>query len=268
MKRLICLVLIMSSVLVGCASASEVNYNDCVRIVRNAYTSVVESNADGDAAYNEIYNVILDLRGALLFNNKKEIDYARVKLFGWEDESTNSELLEMSSALLEFIVPDSEDKLSALMQKFAVMDSVAGTITPTKVAITVEDMDTFVAELGLCKKATGYVLAMLNIYKFGGNAIEFTETGFKFSWTAIGAYKLKIDDAILAQRSSKDSTTKSIVITADSARVRTEPSITSGLIETVYKNETFTMLGESGDFYKISINGRTGYVHKGVSKIK
>lgn len=63
-------------------------------------------------------------------------------------------------------------------------------------------------------------------------------------------------------------TPKSVIITADSAKIRTEASISAGLVKTAYKGEYFTLLGESGDFYKISISGKTGYVHKDVSGIQ
>lgn len=59
-----------------------------------------------------------------------------------------------------------------------------------------------------------------------------------------------------------------VVITGDSAKVRTEASIYSGLIKTVYKGESFIYMGTSGDFYIIVIDGKTGYVHKGVSTIQ
>ena len=61
---------------------------------------------------------------------------------------------------------------------------------------------------------------------------------------------------------------KRIVITGDSAKIRSEASISSGLIRTVYKGEIFPCEGESGDFYIIEIDGRTGYVHKGVATIQ
>ena len=61
---------------------------------------------------------------------------------------------------------------------------------------------------------------------------------------------------------------KMVVITSDSAKIRTEASISAGLVKTAYKGESFTLLGESGDFYQISVNGKTGYIHKGVCKIQ
>ena len=71
----------------------------------------------------------------------------------------------------------------------------------------------------------------------------------------------------LAPDANHEATT-SVVITADSAKIRTEASISAGLVKTAYKGEAFTLLGESGDFYKISVNGNTGYIHKGVCKIQ
>jgi len=55
---------------------------------------------------------------------------------------------------------------------------------------------------------------------------------------------------------------KYVVVVNDTAKVRTEPDISSGLIKTVNKGEVFPMNGESGDFYSIQIDGRTGYIHK------
>jgi len=59
-----------------------------------------------------------------------------------------------------------------------------------------------------------------------------------------------------------------VVITGDSAKVRTEASLSAGLIKTVYNGESFICMGTSGDFYIIVIDGKTGYVHKGVSAIR
>ena len=74
------------------------------------------------------------------------------------------------------------------------------------------------------------------------------------------------ESVVITGDSEKDS--KSVVITADSAKIRTEASVSARLVKTVRKGESFTLLGESGDFYKISVNGTTGYVHKGVCNVK
>lgn len=71
-----------------------------------------------------------------------------------------------------------------------------------------------------------------------------------------------------ADADAADEAAARVVITADSARIRTEQSISGGLIKTAYKGESFPCIGETNDWYVIEVNGRTGYVHKGVSAIQ
>lgn len=59
-----------------------------------------------------------------------------------------------------------------------------------------------------------------------------------------------------------------VAITADSGKIRTEASISGGLIKTAYKGETFELIREEGDWYVVDVNGRTGYIHKGVAAIQ
>ena len=59
-----------------------------------------------------------------------------------------------------------------------------------------------------------------------------------------------------------------VVITADTARLRSEPSISGGLIRKATKGETVVLLGETDNFYKIEVDGKTGYVAMGVSQKK
>lgn len=75
-------------------------------------------------------------------------------------------------------------------------------------------------------------------------------------------------DGITEEDMIADAAQDYVIITGDSAKIRSEASISSGLIRTVYKGEIFPCEGESGDFYIIEIDGRTGYVHKGVATIQ
>lgn len=59
-----------------------------------------------------------------------------------------------------------------------------------------------------------------------------------------------------------------VVITADSGKIRTEASVSGGLIRTAYKGETFELIREEGDWYVVDVNGRTGYIHQGVAGIQ
>jgi len=65
-----------------------------------------------------------------------------------------------------------------------------------------------------------------------------------------------------------DAPEKTVVVTGDSAKIRTEASVSGGLVKTATKGETFPYVSETGDWYVIDVNGRTGYIHKGVSVIK
>lgn len=71
-----------------------------------------------------------------------------------------------------------------------------------------------------------------------------------------------------AQAAAEAAAQKYVVITADSGKIRTEASISGGLIKTAYKGETFELIREEGDWYIVDVNGRTGYIHKGVSAIQ
>lgn len=53
---------------------------------------------------------------------------------------------------------------------------------------------------------------------------------------------------------------QSVVITVDTARVRSGPGVTSPYLLTAKKGEEFPCLGESGGWYIIDCNGRTGFV--------
>lgn len=66
----------------------------------------------------------------------------------------------------------------------------------------------------------------------------------------------------------KAAATKSVVITADSGKIRGEASISGSLIRTAYKGESFELIREEGDWYVVKVDGRTGYIHKGVSAIQ
>ena len=68
--------------------------------------------------------------------------------------------------------------------------------------------------------------------------------------------------------SQSDAQADYVIITADSGKIRTEASISGGLIKTAYKGETYELIEKSGDWYVIKVDGRTGYLHSGVAKIQ
>lgn len=71
-----------------------------------------------------------------------------------------------------------------------------------------------------------------------------------------------------AQAAVEAAAQKYVVITADSGKIRTEASISGGLIKTAYKGESFVLIKEITDWFVVDVNGRTGYIHKGVAAIQ
>lgn len=66
----------------------------------------------------------------------------------------------------------------------------------------------------------------------------------------------------------KAAETKYVVITADSGKICGEASLSGSLIRTAYKGESFELIREEGDWYVVKVDGRTGYIHMGVSAIQ
>lgn len=71
-----------------------------------------------------------------------------------------------------------------------------------------------------------------------------------------------------AQAAAEAAAQKYVVITADSGKIRTEASISGGLIKTAYKGESYVLRREEGDWYVVEVDGRTGYIHSGVAEIQ
>ena len=99
--------------------------------------------------------------------------------------------------LEEYVLAEG-DAFSALMRKFATMDSVDGTITPSEVDITVPDLTVTINELQIRPEIFGGMLAMLDMYDYtwlGDNEpklLQFTDTGFTYHWEAIMEYTLDL----------------------------------------------------------------------------
>ena len=92
--------------------------------------------------------------------------------------------------MLTYVVDTDGDEMSALMRKFATLDSVTGTIETTKVDIVVEDADKLLDELSMQPEAFGKVLAALDMYDYtnlfddateADKPLQFTERGFTYS---------------------------------------------------------------------------------------
>lgn len=60
----------------------------------------------------------------------------------------------------------------------------------------------------------------------------------------------------------------SVVITAQSARVRTGPSVNSPYLCTAKMGDVFPVIGVNGDWYIIDCGGRTGFVSMSVARVQ
>ena len=104
--------------------------------------------------------------------------------------ASQEDALSKLTDMLTYVVDTDGDEMSALMQKFATLDSVTGTIETTKVDIVVEDANQLLDELSMQPEAFGKVLAMLDMYDYtnlfdgateADKLLQFTERGFTYS---------------------------------------------------------------------------------------
>ncbi len=181
-----------------------INYKGTTKNVVEGYKSALEyaikKGYEVDYAYNDTRTRLVKINSAAYMNDVTEAQWAAWQIIpGDVDSMSCAQLQKKAQAALEFIVPDSSDRLSALMKKFKKMSSVTGTIKTTEINIVVKDMDKFVKEMGLTDKIVGGVLAILNSYDYSwlddnaDSAVQFTENGFTFKWRAVGNYKLSLD---------------------------------------------------------------------------
>ena len=171
-----------------------------VKAYESALSYAKKNGYDADYAYNDIRNRLVEINSAAYMGDKNTAQLKAWKvLSGDVDKMSLSELQSKAQSIMKFIVPDSSDRLSALMKKFKQMNSVSGKITTTEINIEVKDMDKFVKEIGLLDSSVGGVLAMLNIYDYSwidtkeNSLLQFTETGFTFNWKSVGDYKLSLN---------------------------------------------------------------------------
>lgn len=104
--------------------------------------------------------------------------------------ASQEDALSKLTDMLTYVVDTDGDEMSALMRKFATLDSVTGTIETTKVDIVVEDANQLLDELSMQPEAFGKVLAMLDMYDYtnlfdgateADKLLQFTERGFTYS---------------------------------------------------------------------------------------
>lgn len=174
-------------------SEKSISQKNVIQACEDSYTSAKNHRADRDYEYLQILKKAQKEQKAI---NDGLIDYALAEeLFG--SELSDEEITKRTRDLLSYLAE--EDMLSALMRKFQKLSSVTGEIDRTKVDIEVANTDDLLEELGIRPEVMGKILAMLDIYDAswlmgdeGKKNLQFTDTGFTFSWTAVGAYSLSL----------------------------------------------------------------------------
>lgn len=58
-----------------------------------------------------------------------------------------------------------------------------------------------------------------------------------------------------------------VVVKAATAKIRSVPDISGGIVRTARKGERYQLIRETEEWYVVDVDGRTGYIHKGVSAI-
>lgn len=179
-------------------------YSETTQAVLTGYESAIEytkeKGYDADYAYKDVRKRLVELNSAAYLGDTTEAQPCAWGLFDgdWENLSID-ELQEKAQYVLEYVTAD-DDHLSALMRKFSSMNSVSGTITPTSVDISVDNMAEFVAEMGLRAEVVGGVLAVIKNYDYSwidpdsSELLQFTDNGFTFHWEAVGQYTLQLSD--------------------------------------------------------------------------
>lgn len=176
------------------------NKTETVKAVEAGYQRTIEraikKGKDPDVAYNTLYNISSELKKAIENGDNEIIDWMSGQLY--EEDLSTDEMYSNVKKLLKYLVPENEDKLSAIMRKFKTMDSVEGKITKKEVDIVVTDMDRFVDQMDLKTEYVGGVLAALECYDYSWvdddaeKFLQFTDDGFTFKWKAVGNYELSL----------------------------------------------------------------------------
>ncbi|MBE5787122.1 MAG: SH3 domain-containing protein, partial [Clostridiales bacterium] len=71
-----------------------------------------------------------------------------------------------------------------------------------------------------------------------------------------------------ARKAAEEAARKKVYIVNAGANIRSGPDSSYSKIHYAYKGDSFPLLGEEGNWYKIDVNGQTGYVSKGLCEVR
>lgn len=154
-------------------------YNDALSLAKN-------KNKDQDYSYVLLHDEVVKLSQASTFSQSEAL-----KIFN--NTVTSDNIKSKCSDLLTYVIEEDQDYISALMRKFSTLNSIDGTIDSKSVKIQVSNIDMLLEELGIQPETLGRILAMLDIYDYSwlsdsedDKFLQFTDTGFTYSWNAVG----------------------------------------------------------------------------------
>lgn len=172
-------------------------YNDALSLAKN-------KNKDQDYSYILLHDEVVKLSQASTFSQSDAL-----KIFN--NTVTGDNIKSKCSDLLTYVIEEDQDYISALMRKFSTLNSIDGTIDAKSVKIQANNIDTLLEELSIQPKTLGRILAMLDIYDYSwlsdsedDKFLQFTDTGFTYSWTAVGDKILNLNATVSSETAKKN----------------------------------------------------------------
>lgn len=92
--------------------------------------------------------------------------------------------------------------------------------------------------------------------------------GAPSDYTVVGDTLTIIEGEVTMTLTRVKEAEKQVIITNSSANIRSGPDGSAAKLTTARQGDTFPLLGEEGNWYKIDVNGQTGYVTKNLSKVQ
>ena len=189
---LITLGLLTATILAGCGDTSA---KDLTEEVQTSYNQAIQESEvanegkslgdfiDQAHSYSELRIKLNTLDKNLTETPENDYSSQYEEYFGCKPENAD-EAKQWTEDALDLIVADDRDLLSPFARKMKDAESITNKdFGEQKISFSVEDTSLLLNELHLSASSFGKILAMTDIY---ASKIDFSETGFDFSWDGEG----------------------------------------------------------------------------------
>lgn len=182
----------------------------------------------------------------------------------WEDEGMDITVtgdLQVDNAFwCAYLLAQDQDFAATLASTSLVVDANMPDGKPVLMATT--DSVIYLAHY---YNGTGFLLAVLNEGDTDLEAMTLIafEMAQSFRLDGVSEEQMAADAAANAA-----SVQQYVIITNTSVNLRSGPDASYTKIGVAYEGDSFPLLGESGNWYMIDVNGQTGYVSKNLSTVK